>query len=715
MVRQYELVEKVKEYDPGVDESLLNRAYVFAMKAHGKQKRASGDAYFSHPLEVAGILTDMRLDSDTIATALLHDVVEDTIATIDEIRELFGPKVAELVDGVTKLSKIELQTENIRQAENFRKFLLAMSNDIRVLLVKLADRLHNMRTIKYIKNPDKRRRIAIETMEIYAPLAERIGMHEMKDELEHISFTEMDPEAFESIVARLTYMVEESPTLEKDMTDAVMAVLKEHNIKGRVSGRIKRPYSIWRKMERNDITFEQLSDVMAFRIIVPDIETCYRLLGIIHQKWPCVPGRFKDYISIPKRNFYRSIHTTVLGPHNGRLEIQFRTERMNREAEYGVAAHWEYKQADKKIMSEQYRWMQELLEILDEAESPEEFLKHTKLNMFQDQVFCFTPKGELISLPQGSTPVDFAYQVHTEIGERCVGSKVNGRMVPLRHQLMNGDQVEILTSQSQKPSPRWESFVVTGKARSAIRRYARHRETEEYNELGKTLLEKACRRNGLDFTSQVVIEAAKVMNIETADMLYTLVGQGALDEQEVLLSAFPGYEGKSADQGLPMVHSEWEKAGIAGELSLPIAGLRRGVTVHLSDCCYPVRGDRIVGIRTPGKGVEVHTIDCGQLDAYHETPDIWMDISWDPSEEDLAYYTGRLRLDVINEIGALASIVASVAKRGANISNVTITERDPEFYVMIVEVEVKDVKHLSDIARALRVNRVIASVDRVAG
>ena len=715
MVRQYELVERVKEYDPGADEALLNRAYVFAMRAHGKQKRASGDSYFSHPLEVAGILTDMRLDGDTIATALLHDVVEDTVATIEEIRELFGIKVAELVDGVTKLSKIEMQTESLRQAENFRKFLLAMSNDIRVLLVKLADRLHNMRTIKYIKNPDKRRRIAMETMEIYAPLAERIGMHEMKDELEHISFTEIDPEAFESIVARLSFMVEESPTLEPEMTKAIMDVLDEHNIEGRVSSRIKRPYSIWRKMERNGITFEQLSDVMAFRVIVPDADTCYRMMGIIHQKWPCVPGRFKDYISIPKRNFYRSIHTTVLGPHNGRLEIQIRTERMHREAEFGVAAHWQYKQGDRKVQGEQYRWMQELLEILDEAESPEEFLKHTKLNMFQDQVFCFTPKGELVSLPQGSTPVDFAYQVHTEVGERCVGSKVNGRMVPLRHQLVNGDQVEILTSDTQKPSPRWESFVVTGKARSAIRRFARNRETEEYNELGKTLIEKACRRNGLDYSSQVATEAAKVMNIDQPEMIYTLIGQGALDEHEVLRSAFPGYEGKSADQALPAVHGEWEKMGVSGGQSLPIAGLRRGVTVHLSDCCHPVRGDRIVGIRTAAKGVEVHTIDCGMLDQYHDTPDIWMDISWDPSEEDHAFYSGRLRLDVINEIGALASIVSSVAKRGGNISNVMISERDPEFYVMLVDVEVRDVKHLSDIARALRVNRVIASVDRVVG
>jgi len=712
VIRQFELVEMVKAYDKNVDEALLNRAYVFAMKAHGTQKRASGDPYFSHPLEVAGILTELKLDGNTIATALLHDVVEDTVATIPEIEELFGQKVAELVDGVTKLSKIELQTESERQAENFRKFVLAMSNDIRVLLVKLADRLHNMRTLNYIKKEAKRRRIALETLEIYAPLAERIGMHELKDELEHLAFQHLDPEAMESISARLHYLIEQSPDLEQDMVTALQALMAETGIKCKVSGRIKRPYSIWRKMERQNITFEQLSDVMAFRIMVDDVETCYRVLGIVHQKYPMVPGRFKDYISTPKRNFYRSIHTTVIGPLNHRLEIQVRTHRMHEEAEMGVAAHWQYKQAAEKVDGSQYLWVRELLEILDHTTDPEEFLEHTKLAMFQDKVFCFTPKGELVSLPRGSSTVDFAYAVHTEVGDHCVGAKVNGRMVPLRHQLENGDQVQILTSKGQAPSPRWESFVVTGKARSAIRRHVRQQQISEYSHLGHTLIEKACRRNGLDFSPRVIEEAARVLNLEDADMRYALVGQGTLTEDEILRASFPGFREDARAEGLPTVHHEWEAMKDA---ALPIKGINKESAVHFADCCHPVRGDRIVGMRIPGKGVEIHTIDCGRLDAFDDRPELWIDLKWQDDEDDDAFYAGRLRLEVTNERGALATIAAIVSKGGGNISNLVIPERDPEFYIMIVDVEVRDVKHLNDISRSLRVSRVISRVDRVLG
>ncbi|WP_262690471.1 RelA/SpoT family protein [Kordiimonas aestuarii] len=713
MIRQFELVETVRAYDKNIDEALLNRAYVFAMKAHGTQTRASGDPYFSHPLEVAGILTDMKLDCNTIATALLHDVVEDTVATIPEIEELFGPKVAELVDGVTKLSKIEMQTESLRQAENFRKFLLAMSNDIRVLLVKLADRLHNMRTLFYIKKPEKRRRIALETIEIYSPLAERIGMHAMKDELEHLAFQHLDAEAMESINARLHYLIEESPDLETDMVGALAKLMDEHGIKANISGRIKRPYSIWRKMERQNISFEQLSDVMAFRVKVEDVETCYRALGVVHQRYPMVPGRFKDYISTPKRNFYRSIHTTVMGPQNHRLEVQIRTHKMHEQAEYGVAAHWQYKQQNAdNVEGSQYRWVRELLEILEHTNDPEEFLEHTKLEMFQDKVFCFTPKGELISLPRGSSTVDFAYAVHTEVGDHCVGAKVNGRMVPLRHQIENGDQVQILTSKGQSPSPRWESFVATGKARAAIRRHVKAKERSEYGHLGKTLIEKACRRNGLDFSSQVIVQAAKVLNLDDADMLYALVGQGTLQEEEILRAAFPGFKEDARAEGLPTVHHDWEAVD---DGAIPISGMAKEGAVHFADCCHPVRGDRIVGIRVPGKGAEIHTIDCGVLKDYDDRPDLWIDLRWEEDDSDNAFYAGRLRLEVINERGALAAIAATVSKSGGNISNLVIPERDPEFYIMVVDVEVRDVKHLNDISRALRVSRVISRVDRVSG
>ncbi len=716
MIRQFELVDLVKEYDSNVDEALLNRAYVFAMKAHGTQKRHSGDPYFLHPLEVAGILTDMKLDGDTIATALLHDVVEDTVATIDEIHELFGPKVAELVDGVTKLSKIELQAESVRQAENFRKFLLAMSNDIRVLLVKLADRLHNMRTLSHHPKPESRKRIGRETLEIYAPLAERIGMHELKDELEHLAFTHIDPEAMESINARLHYLIEQSPNLEVDMVQTLTGLLDENGINAKVSGRIKRPYSIWRKMESQNISFEQLSDVMAFRVMVDSVEECYQVLGIVHQKYRMVHNRFKDYISLPKRNNYRSVHTTVIGPDNNRLEVQIRTHDMHEEAEIGVAAHWQYKQKSANAEGSQYRWVRELLEILEHTHDAEEFLEHTKLEMFQDKTFCFTPKGELVSLPRGSTTVDFAYAVHTEVGDHCVGAKVNGRMVPLRHQLENGDQVHILTSKGQSPSPRWDGFVITGKARSAIRRHIRFQQHAEYSQLGQTLIEKACRRNGLDFSTRIIDEAASVLNLSDADMLFALVGQGTLAEEEILRAAFPGFKEDARGEALPTVHQDWENVD---DGAIPISGIKTGSAVHMAECCHPVKGDRIVGIRVPGRGAEIHTINCSELEKYDGNPEMWIDLRWETvstgKKGDNAFYTGRLRLEVVNERGALAAIAATVSKAGGNVSNVVISDRDPEFYVMIIDAEVKDVKHLNDITRALRVSRVISRADRALG
>lgn len=712
MIRQFELVDKVRTYDQNVDEALLNRAYVFAMQAHGTQTRASGDPYFSHPLEVAGILTDMKLDSNTIATALLHDVVEDTVATVEQIEELFGPKIAEMVDGVTKLSKIELQAETTRQAENFRKFLLAMSNDIRVLLVKLADRLHNMRTLHHIKKPEKRRRISLETLEIYAPLAERIGMHVLKDELEHLSFGNLDAEAMESITARLNFLIEESPDLEREMVAALQELMEISDIKATVNGRIKKPYSIWRKMERQNISFEQLSDVMAFRVIVDNEEDCYRALGVVHRRYSTIPGRFKDYISMPKRNFYRSIHTAVIGPKNRRLEIQIRTHAMHAEAELGVAAHWQYKQGTDKVEGSQYVWVRELLEILEHAQDPEEFLEHTKLAMFQDKVFCFTPKGELISLPRGSSTVDFAYAVHTEVGDHCVGAKVNGRMVPLRHQLHNGDQVEILTSKAQTPSDRWEAFVVTGKARSAIRRFVRQTRHDEFYGLGRSLMEKACKRAGLDFSETVMQEAVRVLKLDDLDTLFVSVGDGTVPEEAVLEAAFPGFDRDTRADRIPVVHEDWQPTFGKGS---PIRGIDRSVAIHMAECCHPVCGDRIVGIRIEGRGVEIHTIDCGELAKYEDNADLWLDLGWQDTADSDIYYVSRLRLEVLNERGALAAIAAVVAKAGGNISNLEIFERDPEFYMMNVDIDVQDVKHLNDISRALRVSRVIGRVDRASG
>ena len=724
VIRQYELVDRVKAYDPDADEGLLNRAYVFSMKAHGSQTRASGDPYFSHPLEVAGILTGMRLDAATIATALLHDVVEDTSTDIAEITRQFGPKVGELVDGVTKLSRIEMQTESARQAENFRKFVLAMSNDIRVLLVKLADRLHNMRTLHHIRNSEKRRRIALETLEIYAPLAERIGIRDIKEELEDIAFREVEQEAYETVQARLDYLREKGGTLVDDVAAELRETLAGAGVAAEVTGREKRPYSIWRKMEREHIPFEAISDVVAFRVVVDKVEDCYRALGIVHGKWPMVPERFKDYISTPKRNGYRSIHSTVIGPRRTRIEVQIRTREMHGVAELGVAAHWQYKQggAGDHVEGSRYRWLRALLDILEHAGSPEEFLEHTKLEMYGDQVFCFTPKGDLISLPRGSTPVDFAYAVHTEIGNQCVGAKVNGRLVPLRHQLGNGDQVEILISKGQAPSPRWENIVVTGKARAAIRRHIRHSQRREYISLGETILERAFNAENLDYSRRTVENALSRLRCENVEDVLADIGSGDLPARDVLQACFPGMELRERHTSLPPVKRDWsgdwttfaQKSGNAGGSAIPISGLTPGMAVHLADCCHPVPGDRIVGIISKGYGVMIHTIDCEMLSVFSETPERWLDVAWQASGED-EFFAGRLKLVVANERGALASIAATVAKHGGNISNLKITERDKAFYTMLVDVEVRGLKHLTEILTALRAMRIVSGAERLRG
>src|SRR5579872_6289714 len=540
MMRQFELVELVRSYDPNVDEDVLNRAYVYSMKAHGSQKRASGDPYFSHTVEVAGILAQMKLDSASIITGLLHDTVEDTVATLEDIERLFGRDIARLVDGVTKLSRIELQSDQTKQAENFRKLVLAMSEDIRVLLVKLADRLHNMQTLHYIKDGEKRPRIARETMDIYAPLAERIGMHRMKDELEDLAFAELYPEARQSIKARLAFLREKGGELVPRIIAALDQTLKNGGIaNASVSGREKAPYAIWRKMQRKNVGFEQLSDIMAFRVTVDTVEECYHALGIIHSSYPVVPGRFKDYISTPKPNNYRSLHTGVIGPERQRIEVQIRTRDMHEVAELGVAAHWTYKQDRPKTEGKQYRWLRELLDILEHAPDPQEFLEHTKLEMFQDQVFCFTPKGDLIALPRGATPVDFAYAVHSQIGDTCVGAKINGRIVPLRTQLANGDQVDIVTSKAQTPSPTWERFVVTGNARARIRRFVRTQQREQYLDLGKAILQKAFRQDGHEFVEKQLDDVLKSFGAASIDDLYVAVGEGLHTGREVVHALHP--------------------------------------------------------------------------------------------------------------------------------------------------------------------------------
>src|SRR5215475_2945593 len=542
MMRQYELVERVLRYDPSANEALLNRAYIYAMKAHGNQKRASGDPYFSHPLEVAAILTDLKLDDATITAALLHDVIEDTDITRGEIDEKFGPEIGELVDGLTKIKKLDLVTKKAEQAENFRKLLVAISSDIRVLLIKLADRLHNMRTIEHIK-PAKRAVIAEETMDIYAPLAGRMGMQWLREELEDHAFKAFNPEAYAAVVERLKVLRKRNQGLIDEIELALTNKLEEAEVAGIVAGREKKPYAIWSKMERKQISLEQLSDIYAFRIVVPEVEDCYRALAVVHTTWHAVPGRFKDYISSPKQNDYQSIHTTIVGPRHQRAELQIRTERMHSVAEYGVAAHALYKDSANgsgpqngvlpSHESNAYRWLRHLVDMLLEGDNPEEFLEHTKLELFQDQVFCFTPKGRLIALPRGANPIDFAYAVHTDIGNTCVGCKINGRPMPLVTELRNGDEVEIICSEAQAPPAAWQSLAVTGKARSAIRRATRDAVRAQYGKLGREILVRAFQRRDKTFSEAAVSAALGRLSQKTTEDVLAAVGRGELSSADV--------------------------------------------------------------------------------------------------------------------------------------------------------------------------------------
>lgn len=716
MMRQFQLVEKVRDYDPGADEDALNRAYVFSMKAHGSQQRASGDPYFSHPVEVAGILSEKKLDTASIVTGLLHDTVEDTVATLDDIERLFGEEICRLVDGVTKLGQLELQSDQTRQAENFRKLLLAMSEDIRVLLVKLADRLHNMRTLGYISKVEKRARIARETMDIYAPLAERIGIRDWKDELEDLAFKELNDDARTSILNRLGFLRERGNDLLGDVVGALEATLADEGITASVLGREKKPYSIWRKMQRRDVEFEQLSDIVAFRIVVDSVEDCYRTLGIIHSRYQVVPGRFKDYISIPKPNGYRSIHTGIMGPMTQRIEVQIRTQEMHEIAELGVAAHWQYKQKGSVASKDgmQYRWIRELLEILEHASEPEEFLEHTKLEMFSDQVFCFSPKGSLYALPFGATPVDFAYAVHTDIGNTCVASKINGRIMPLRTRLKNGDQVEITTSKAQTPSPAWEAFVATGKARACIRRFIRSQRVQQYESLGREIVEKAFSRDGYELTRKAIKGVLKKLDAEDEVELYAAVGEGQLTGREVLEAVYPGAKRRdgqknvvSIDEARPSVRKKSH--------AIPIKGLIPGMAVHFAGCCHPLPGDRIVGIVTTGKGVTIHTIDCETLEAFHEAPERWIDVAWERDGNDEFEHTARIHTILSNTPGSLGTLSTVIGRDGGNISNLKVTNRSADFFELLVDIEVLDVKQLTDIIAALRASSVIHAVERQKG
>jgi GTP pyrophosphokinase len=711
VIRQYELVERVKSYDTSANEDALNKAYVFSMKAHGSQRRASGDPYFSHPLEVAGILTKMRLDHYTIITALLHDTVEDTNVTVEEIGRMFGKEIASLVDGVTKLSRIDLVSDNRKQAENFRKLVIAMSDDIRVLLVKLADRLHNMRTLHFISDKEKRRRIAFETMDIYSPLAERIGIHELKDELEFLAFKELNEDAFKTVTSRLDVLVREGSNTIKYIENELLKKCHEGGIEVEISGRAKSPYSVWQKMQRKSVNIEQLSDIVAFRLLVENRMDCYKLLGLLHTSYPVLPGRFKDYISTPKPNGYQSLHTGIIGPKRQRIEIQIRTHSMHEIAELGVAAHWSYKHG-KSITTEgkQYRWLRELLEILDQASDPEEFLEHTRLEMYQDQVFAFTPKGELIALPRGANPVDFAYAVHSEVGDTCVAARINGRLRPLNTQLENGDQVLIETSKNASPSPLWEKFVVTGKAKASIRRFVRNERYEQFCDLGKAIFQKTLKKMSIRYSQKLLLKIMEELKYEKVEDVLAAIGEGEVSTDEIVKVITPENKFSISSNTSNVVDFNDKKQNN----SIPLKGLIPGMAFHYAHCCHPLPGEKIVGITTTGKGVTIHTIDCETLEGFQAMPERWLDVSWDVNANS-PNQIGRLGVVLENEPGSLGSLTSIIGKSGGNIINLKIITRAIDFFEMQIDVEVSDIKHLRNIIGALRATPVITSVERARG
>jgi GTP diphosphokinase / guanosine-3',5'-bis(diphosphate) 3'-diphosphatase len=727
MMRQYDLVERVRSYNPDTNEDLLNRAYVYAMKAHGSQTRASGDPYFSHPLEVAAILTDLKLDDATIVAALLHDTIEDTEATRAEIDHVFGQEIGALVEGLTKLKRLELVSREAKQAENLRKLLLAISDDVRVLLIKLADRLHNMRTLEFVP-PASRQRIAEETLDIYGPLAGRMGMQEMREELEDLSFKTLDPDAYSVVRQRLDSLAEQNRNLIGEIESQLSKDLQSSGLRAHVYGRRKQPFSIWTKMQRKSVGFEQLSDIFGFRVVLRDVESCYRALGVVHTTWPVVPGRFKDYISTPKQNDYRSIHTTVIGPGKQRVELQIRTEDMDQIAEFGIAAHAFYKDGvgspteRLKRESSAFSWLRHTIAILSESANPEEFLEHTKLELFHDQVFCFTPKGKLIALPRQANVIDFAYAVHTDVGNSAVGCKINGKFAPLSSELQNGDEVEVLTSDAQSSPPSaWESLAVTGKARQAIRRATRTAVRDQYAGLGRRLVERLFARAKIEYADDKLKGALPRLARASIEDVMASVGRGEMKASNVARAMYPDYkEERVARYGGKKVLADKLKlkspSSTGRSLSaIPIRGINSDLPVKFAPNGGAVPGDRIVGIISPGEGITIYPIQAPALKDFEEQPERWLDVRWDVDDSTPQRFPARILIDNVNEPGSLAQIATVIAEHDGNIDNIHMARRSPDFTELTIDLEVYDLKHLSAIIAQLRAKAVVARVERVNG
>ena len=699
-------LETITSYLTTQEKHKVIDALRLSQEAHSNQLRKSGDPFITHPLEVAKILTSIKLDADSIVAGLLHDTLEDTNLTIEEINKKFGNEIVELVDGLTKINKFSLKVKNQKFGENYKKLILATTKDLRVILVKLADRLHNMRTIQFIKDENKKTKISLETLEVFAPLAQRLGMKEWQDELEDISFEVINPDAKKTIIERLEYLKSKDDNIVDEIRYELKNIFFQEDLFCKVEGRIKTPYSIWNKIKNKNISFEQLSDIMAFRVITNSTRECYRCLGIIHRKYPYIQGRFKDFVSAPKSNGYRAIHTSVMGPKNKKIEIQFRSNIMDQIADFGVASHWKYKDP-KKIKekdAKEYKWVFDLVDSMNSSASQDELIKNSKLKVFQNDIFVFTPKGDLIELPKYATPIDFAYAIHSQIGDKCVAAKINDKLQPLKTILKNGDQIEIITSESSQPSPLWRRFAVTTKVKSQLRRFFRNKKKEEHIIFGREILINYFQKENYEFNNNIQKKILEDFNYKTIDEIYTLIGSGEITALSVIKKVYPEYN------YIPV-----SKFNENNQNTIKLKGLTAGMSYHLAGCCSPLKGDSIVGIVTAGIGVAVHTLDCDTLSSYQDAPDRWLNISWDNQNNLETVSNARIVVVLFNKPGSLGKVTTVIAKNNGNISNILFSVRKSDFFEIIIDIEVRDANHLQNIIAALRMEKDVSSLERLKG
>ncbi len=699
-------IELITSYLNNEEKNKVIHALKLSELAHSNQLRKSGDPFITHPLEVAKILTSIKLDADSIVAGLLHDTLEDTNLNIEEINKNFGNQIVELVDGLTKINKFSLKVNNQKFGENYKKLILATTKDLRVILVKLADRLHNMRTIQFIKDENKKTKIALETLEVFAPLAQRLGMKEWQDELEDISFEIINPDAKKTIIERLEYLKSKDENIIDEIRYELKNIFFQEDLFCKVEGRIKSPYSIWNKIKNKNISFEQLSDIMAFRVITNSTRECYRCLGIIHKQYPYIQGRFKDFISAPKSNGYRALHTSVMGPKNKKIEIQFRSNIMDQIADFGVASHWKYKDP-KKIKEKdarEYKWVYDLVDSMNSSVTQDELIQNSKLKVFQNDIFVFTPKGDLIELPKNATPVDFAYAIHSQIGDKCVAAKINDKLQPLKTILNNGDQIEIITSESSQPSPLWQRFAVTTKVKSQLRRFSRFKKKEEHIIFGREILLNFFQKENYEFNKNIEQKILNDFNYKSIDDIYASIGSGEITAISVIKKIYPEYN------YIPV-----SKFNENTQNPIKLKGLTAGMSYHLAGCCSPLKGDSIVGIVTAGIGVAVHTLDCDTLTSYQDAPDRWLNISWDSQSNLETVSNARIVVVLFNKPGSLGKVTTVIAKNNGNISNILFSVRKPDFFEIIIDIEVRDANHLQNIIAALRMEKEVSSLERLKG